>query len=63
MFIIKNSSRAEKVPREVEFIQGDGAADEGPSHLEEQILWTERHISLATKVTLFPAYSKWNSFY
>lgn len=47
-----SSSLTEPLPKEVEFIRVDGAADEGPSHYEVQFLWTERHMSLPTKVTL-----------
>ena len=39
-------------PKEVEFIRVDGGTDEGPAHHEVQFLWTERHGSRPTKVTL-----------
>ena len=30
----------------------DGAADEGPSHVEVQFLWTARHLEKGTIATL-----------
>ena len=38
--------------KEVENIRVDGASDEGPSHLEVQFLWTERHLKKESKVTM-----------
>ena len=35
-----------------EFVRVDGASDEGPSHDEVQFLWTERHLSKGTHVTM-----------
>lgn len=39
-------------PKDIECIQVDGGADEGPSHLEVQFLWTERHLSRPTRITM-----------
>lgn len=39
-------------PKDIECIQVGGGADEGPSHLEVQFLWTERHISRPTRITM-----------
>ena len=39
-------------PKEVEYIRVDGASDEGPSHVEVQFLWTERHFLKNTLVTM-----------
>ena len=38
--------------QEIEYIRVDGASDEGPSHLEVQFLWTERHLMKKRKVTV-----------
>lgn len=38
--------------QQVEFIRVDGGADEGPSHIEVQFMWTERHLSKATECLL-----------
>ena len=38
--------------RQIECIRVDGAADEGPSHTEDQFLWTERHIMKKTICTV-----------
>lgn len=48
--VFHDPSSSEKRLKEVEFIRVDGATDEGPSHHEGQFLWTERHLSLPTKV-------------
>lgn len=39
-------------PKDIECIQVDGGADEGPSHLEVQFLWTECHLSRPTRITM-----------
>ena len=39
-------------PNNVEYVRVDGASDEGPSHVEVQYLWTERHYRKGTKVTM-----------
>ncbi len=39
-------------PKEIECIKVDGGMDEGPVHHEVQFLWTERHVTRSTKVTL-----------
>ena len=36
----------------VEYVRVDGASDEGPSHLEVQFLWTERHYKKGSLVTM-----------
>lgn len=36
----------------VEYVRVDGASDEGPSHIEVQFLWTERHFTKGTLVTM-----------
>ena len=56
-----DSSSSEKRLKEVEFIRVEGATDEGPSHHEVQFLWTERHLSLHTKVTLVSTRSSGDS--
>ena len=38
--------------KDIECIRVDRSTDEGPNHLEVQFLWTERHISKPTRVTL-----------
>ena len=38
--------------KDVEFVRVDGATDEGPSHVEVQFLWTERHLTKQRKVTM-----------
>ena len=38
-------------PKMIECIRVDGANDEGPSHLEVQYWWTERHLQHAIVVT------------
>ena len=60
--VFHDSSSSEKRPKDVEFIRVDGATDEGPSHHEVQFLWTERHLSLPTKVTLVSTRSSGDSF-
>lgn len=47
----------------VECFRVDGAAGEGPSHVEVQFLWTERHIKRPTKVTLVTTRSSGDSFF
>ena len=49
-------------PKEVECVQVDGAGDEGPSHHEVQFMWTERHVSKPTKVTLVTTRCSGDSF-
>ena len=39
-------------PKEIECIRVDGGGDEGPSHHEVQFLWTQRHVTKQTKVTM-----------
>ncbi len=39
-------------PKLIECIRVDGAADEGPSHLEIQFWWTLRHLQRPTVVSL-----------
>jgi hypothetical protein len=41
-----------EIYKDVECIRVDGSTDEGPSHHKVQFLWTERHISKATRVML-----------
>ena len=48
--------------KDIECIRVDGACDEGPSHLEVQFLWTERHMKRPTKVTLVTTRSSGDSF-
>ena len=48
--------------KDIEFIRVDGASDKGPSHHEVQFLWTERHISRPTKVTLVTTRASGDSF-
>ena len=38
--------------KDYEFFRVDGASDEGPSHLEVQFLFTERHFQKQTKVQM-----------
>ena len=49
-------------PKYVECIQVDGAGDEGPSHHEVQFMWTERHMTKPTKVTLVTTRCSGDSF-
>lgn len=39
-------------PKEIECIRVNGRSDEGPSHVEVQFIWTERHVTKPTKITL-----------
>ena len=39
-------------PKEIECIRVNGGSDEGPSHVEVQFIWTERHVTKPTKITL-----------
>ena len=48
--------------KEIECICVDGGTDEGPSHVEVQFLWTERHYQQPTKVTLLTTCSSGDSF-
>lgn len=48
--------------KDVECIRVDGASDEGPSHAEVQFLWTERHLTRPTKITLVTTSSSGDSF-
>ena len=48
--------------KEIECIRVGGASNEGPSHVEVQFLWTERHINRPTKVTLVTTRSSGYSF-
>ena len=48
--------------KDIECIRVDGASDEGPSHVEVQFLWTERHYLRPTKVTLVTTRSSGDSF-
>ena len=48
--------------KEVEYIQVDEAVDEGPSHVEVQFLWTERHHHQLTRVTFVTARASGDSF-
>lgn len=48
--------------KDIECIRVDGGADEGPSHLEVQFLWTERHFHHCTRVTLVTTRSSGDSF-
>ena len=48
--------------KDIECIRVDGGSDEGPSHTEVQFLWTERHYSRPTKVTLVTTRSRGDSF-
>lgn len=49
-------------PKDIECIQVDGAGDEGPSHLEVQFLWTERHLCKPTKITMVTTRCSGDSF-
>ena len=49
---VKKAFSENEQPKEVECIRVDGGADEGPGHHEVQLLWTERHVTRQTKVTL-----------
>lgn len=46
----------------IECIRVDGASDEGPSHLEVQYWWTERHLLQASAVTLITTRSSGSSY-
>ena len=48
--------------KDVECIRVDGASDEGPSHVEVQLRWAERHMKRPTKVTLVTTRSSGDSF-
>ena len=50
------------VNKDIECIRVDGASDEGPSHLEVQFLWAERHMKQPTKVTLVTTRCSGDSF-
>ncbi len=49
-------------PKEIECIRVDGGMDEGPVHHEVQFLWTERHVTRSTKVTLVTTRCSGDSF-
>lgn len=46
----------------IKCIRVDGANDEGPSHLEVQFWWTERHLQQANVVTLVTTRSSGSSY-
>lgn len=46
----------------VECIRVDGAADEGPNHLEVQYYWTKRHLEEGTTATLVTTRSSGSSY-
>ena len=46
----------------IECIRVDGASDEGPSHLEVQYWWTERHLLQGNLVTLITTRSSGSSY-
>ena len=48
--------------KDYDFVRVDGANDEGPSHVEVQFLWLERHIIKAKLVTLVTARASGDSF-
>lgn len=48
--------------KDIECIRVDGAGDEGPSHVEVQFLWAERHYQQPTRVTLVTARCSGDSF-
>ena len=48
--------------KDIECVRVDGASDEGPSHIEVQFLWTERHMQRPTKVTLVTTRCSGDSF-
>ena len=48
--------------KDIECVRVDGASDEGPSHVEVQFLWAERHMQRPTKVTLVTTRSSGDSF-
>ena len=47
--------------KDIECVRVDGASDEGPSHVEVQFLWAERHMQRPTKVTLVTTRSSGDS--
>ena len=49
-------------PKDIECIQVDGAGDEGPTHLEVQFLWTERHLCKPTRITMVTTRCSGDSF-
>ena len=49
-------------PKEIECVRVDGASDENPSHAEIQFLWTERHVTKPTRITLVTTRSSGDSF-
>ena len=49
-------------PKDIECVQVDGAADEGPSHLEVQFWWTKRHIEENKIVTFVTSRSSGSSY-
>ena len=51
-------SDGEEAAKEIECVRVDGGADEGPVHHEVQFLWTERHVSRPTKITMVTATAK-----
>jgi hypothetical protein len=52
----------DNIQKEVECIRVDGGTDEGPLHHEVQFLWTERHVTRSTKVTLVTTRCSGDSF-
>ena len=38
--------------KDTEFVHVDGATDEGPSHVEVQFLWSERHLKKGRILTM-----------
>ena len=48
--------------KRIECIRVDGAADEGPSHLEVQYLWTKRHLEEGNLATLLTARASGSSY-
>ena len=48
--------------KDTEIVRVDGATDEGPSHIEVQFLWAERHLEKSQLVTMVTARAAGDSF-
>jgi hypothetical protein len=50
--VVKKAFFENDRPKEIKCIRVDDGGDEGPSHHKVQFLWTERHVTKQTKVTM-----------
>ena len=46
----------------IDCVRVDGGVDEGPSHVEVQFLWTERHINKGKVCTMVTSRFSWGSY-